>query len=555
MRQGYKTIVVGAALILIWVQHCLGQQVIPENGSRINFTRPYFEVPQGPVSGKYVFYIKQVNATAGAKKKVAKVRANCRAAISPVTLSFQATYEWYYKIKQFGFTRFQSPTYTFTTANSELLDTNLQKIVWEKMPPKKQQGIIVLDGLKIAVDMQGKPVFFLPNSKQDRALRDINLTPQGTITYIDNQNGDVAEIDLNGEMLWHYPTPLSKQQSTEHYHHEFEKLPNGNYLLAGKKPIKELNHSSLSAELPGEMLSETIIEVNLEGEEVWRFNLLPELKEQFNLQPPNGSINMSRLGHLNGMAIDTLNNVIYASFKTFNSIFKISRSNNQIMRKIGLETIHFNDSLISGEHFSQQHCPTLLPNGNLLIFNNGTAKTGSGFVELNLQNKEGSATEVVNQVYFKKYFPNEYYTPQMGSAQLVNNNAVLVGMGNKPLFFEVTRNGEKINWIGRTYYNDAWSSKRYNWQPQTNYRVFYYSSLFQYQFVVDTLADNRGIKIINTGTEPDTYEVLWLENDTVLFTQRVSLKPSKSIKLNKNAGKGRLRVVVKSIQCKIIREI
>ena len=225
------------------------------------------------------------------------------------------------------------------------------------------------------------------------------------------------------------------------------------------------------------------------------------------------------------------------------------------MQKIGLETIHFNDSLISGEHFSQQHNPTLLPNGNLLIFNNGTAKTGSGFVELNLGNREGSATEVANQVYFKKHFPNEYYTPQMGSAQLVNDNAVLVGMGNKPLFFEVTRNGKKINWIGRTYYNDAWNSKRYNWQAQTNYRVFYYSSLFQYQFVVDTLADNRGIKIINTGTEPDTYEVLWLENDTVLFSQRVTLKPSKSIKFNRNVKKGQVRIVIKSIQSKIIKEI
>lgn len=543
----HKTVFLGLVFLGL-ANNCFSQFIVPENGGTINYTQPYFEVPQHNKSGRYVFYIKQLKAHTKNKKVVAKKRTKFRAMQSPITLDFNASYEWYYKTKKWGITLFTSPVYNFNTSNSKLLDTTLQKIVWQKLPPKNAEGIIMLDGLKLAVDMQGKPVYFIPNTEHDYVIRDINLTPQGSITYMDNITNGVIEIDLNGEMIWHYPTSISKQQSTEFYHHEFEKLTNGNYLIAGKKPIKEFERSNLSSSLPGEMLTETIVEINPEGEEVWRFNLLPEIKEQLNVEPPNGSINNSRLGHLNGLAVDSSNNFIYASFKTFNTIFKINKSNNQIVHRYGLKTIHFNDSLISGEYFSQQHCPTLLPNGNLMIFNNGSPETGSGFVELLASNKTTNASELVNSVYFKKHLPLDGYTAQMGSAQLINKKAVLVGMGNKPAFFEIKRNGSNINWIGRTYYNSEWHNGKRIWLPQSNYRVYHYSSLFRYKFLVDTLPNNRGIKLANVGTEADTYEILFIHNDTTVSKQQITLKPNQYAKYSSKAVKQKYIIISK--KCK-----
>ncbi len=485
-----------------------GGEITPSDGISLNYTQILFEVPQVKGASKYIFVFKTCNMRSDSCSPLKVIKSKHRAFIADGLFHFGQNYSWYYEAYKGGKKLYASQVFGFSVTTSNLLDTSLQKIVWNKKNNKKRKGILFIDGLKLAINMQGKPVYYL-NYEQDHTVRDINLTNQGTITLLDNRNSIAKEMLLNGEVVWMGPSTDQNEHNNEHYHHEFEKLKNGHYIVAGKKKVELVNDAELLDKVPISTLCETIIEYDKDGEEVWRFNILPELKKQFDIQPDMHIFNPNRLGHLNGIAVDEGKNLVYASFKTFNTVMKIDKKNKTIMYMYGAKKINFSDSMESALSFSQQHCPVLLRNGNLMIFNNGTHKTGSGWVELKTGDDINKTNEVVDSFYFRRILSKDFYTPQMGSVQEMRNGDILVGMGNQSHFLEMKRGG-KLNFHAHTFYNDGWRKHHSHWRPLVNYRVFYYTSLYQYHVIADTITNKEGeieIRVTNIGTNEDIYTI------------------------------------------------
>ncbi len=92
---------------------------------------------------------------------------------------------------------------------------------------------------------------------------------------------------------------------------------------------------------------------------------------------------------------------------------------------------------------SRPHHPTLLENGNILIFDNGRIKGYSRIIELDPVTKQ-----IVWE--YKASPPEEFYTPIRGSCQRLPNGNTLITESNKGRVFEVTRDGEIVweffNW-------------------------------------------------------------------------------------------------------------
>lgn len=521
-------------LVTFFLSHVYAQELVkPPDGALLNFRQILFEAPQYPGATSYSFTFLLCNKLGEDCQLSHQVESKNRAIVLADKFAFGNTYRWSYEALRGANVLHKSPDFIFNIASSELLDTTLQKVVWSKRPNKKEKGILMIDGLKLAVDMQGNPILFLPYA-QDYTIRDINLTPQGTLTFIDNKWSVVREIQTNGELVWTLHTVPDAEAGKEQYHHEFEKLPNGHYLVAGKKKVSQLDEKHLLPKVPESTSCETIIEFNSEGEEVWRFNLLPELKKQLNIQPDMNMFNPHRMGHLNGIAIGKDTSIVYASFKTFNTVFKINKITNRIEYMYGTNKISFVDSMEYAGAFAQQHCPILLKNGNLMIFNNGTHKTGSGIVELKTGDHLSKQNEVIRKINFADLFSNEIYTPQMGSVQEVGKSSILVGMGNQPYFFELNSNNLKINYKAYTFYNEQWHKRGVNWKPLVNYRVFKYSSLYPYHFIVDTLTtQNEILKLViyNIGSEDDEY-IVEAHDGSPVFQTPIKVKAGRKRKLN-----------------------
>ncbi len=91
------------------------------------------------------------------------------------------------------------------------------------------------------------------------------------------------------------------------------------------------------------------------------------------------------------------------------------------------------------------HHPTVLPNGNLLIFDNGSRRKWSRVLEL-----DPRTNEVVWQ-YGAAKGERRFFTDTRGSAQRLPGGTVLITESDRGRVFEVTRAGERV-W---EYFNPA----------------------------------------------------------------------------------------------------
>jgi hypothetical protein len=542
-----------AMILLLYGYIGSAQNITPMDGEMLNYTQLMFEVNKQEGANKYKFYFFSCDKRAEKCVLIYTHTSKYRATMLSEPFLFGQTYRWYYEALKGKKVLYKSKEYLFYTGKSELVDTLVQKVVFTKPNKTKRKGIIIVDGLKVAMDMHGKPLMYL-NYKYDHAIRDINLTPQGTLTLVDNRLGEIRELKLNGEMVWFGPTKHEEVAGrSDRFHHEFEKLPNGHYLAAGKKKVSDFDEGAGLAGVPNSTLCETIVEFDSEKNEVWRFDLLPELKKQYDIAPTQEMFNPVRLGHLNGMALDAKKQMLYASFKTFNTVMKINRTNNQIVYQYGLKRINFLDSLEEGLAFEQQHAPTFNKKGNLLIFNNGNAKTGSGLCELLVADQVDSSNEVVQSIYFKDFLKEHYYSPQMGSVQELGNNDYLICMGTIPHFFEFNAKSKKLKWQAYTYQNDRWQEGVKVWKPLVSYRVNYYSSLYPYYFVADKLLNAKGklmeMNIINCGSEDDEYEI-FIESSNEISREligKIACKAGKNVKFKLKQELYKKGIVVHSV--------
>ncbi len=80
------------------------------------------------------------------------------------------------------------------------------------------------------------------------------------------------------------------------------------------------------------------------------------------------------------------------------------------------------------------HHPSLLENGNILIFDNGVDRRYSRVIELN------PVTEEIDWEYSAKP-PGSFYSPTRGAAQRLPNGNTLITESDKGRVFEVTEDG------------------------------------------------------------------------------------------------------------------
>ncbi|MGC4041102.1 MAG: aryl-sulfate sulfotransferase [Flavobacterium sp.] len=148
--------------------------------------------------------------------------------------------------------------------------------------------------------------------------------------------------------------------------------------------------------------------------------------------------------HFNSIAVDPADNNFIISARHTNQIYKINRTTGAIMWRFGGNNDDFN--LTGNQIISHPHHATMLPNGHLLLFDNGVTKNPpqSRIAEFALNQN----TMTANLVF--EYKETGRYFDIMGSAQKLANGNYLIGWGgnttsqanaNKSDITEVDANG------------------------------------------------------------------------------------------------------------------
>jgi arylsulfotransferase ASST len=292
------------------------------------------------------------------------------------------------------------------------------------------------------------------------------LTEKGTLFYngkIPNgtflgkapfKGGAALEADWNGKVLWEVRHP--------NHHHDGRLLKNGNVLLlcATELPqdfARRVQGGRAGTEEKGRMWADYLVEMTKDGRTVW------EWRTWEHLDPAKDAItalqdDRSEWTHGNAV-LELPDGNLLVSFRNISSIIMIDRQTGKIVWKLGPLPL------------SGQHAPSLLPNGNLLIFDNGPHRLEhslpfSRVIEVNPVTKE------IVWKYQEGILPN-FYSPRNSNAQRLPNGNTLVNEGSFGRFFEVSPEGEVVWEYVNPYFGPATEAPKS--QYNNVFRVYRYT--------------------------------------------------------------------------------
>lgn len=258
------------------------------------------------------------------------------------------------------------------------------------------------------------------------ATMELEIPPGG------GSGGVIQEIDWDGDVLWEY--------KNEYLHHDFDKLPNGNIVAMIWEPVKDENLYKViggieGTELNGQVWTDVIIEIDYDTKEIiWEWHAQDEMDIE---NYPVGSLNnLHEWTHGNTVEYLPEGNVydgkesIITSFRQIDTVMIIDKETKEIKWEWGQGII------------KNQHDPTLLENGNVLLFDNGMhmpdgQRSGiphSIIIEINPRTDEIEWEYVGEGLRGFKFFSSVI----SGSQRLPNGNT-LICEGVPGRIFEVTR--------------------------------------------------------------------------------------------------------------------
>lgn len=233
-------------------------------------------------------------------------------------------------------------------------------------------------------------------------------------------------VDLAGRVLWEGPQQPEGLFAEGGWHHSFRRTADDTFL-------------GLRYAFDGLQLYDRVSEIDEDGETIWSWRSI-EHGDVLGDDYPHG--NNAMLGH----GGDTL----YYSSRYTSSLLKLDRESGDVLWQLG----EGRDFAYEGEHdtpwFLQAHARQVLPDGNVLLYDNGVVedREWSRVVEYALD--EDTMTATIAWEYPGELADDEWFTFAWGDADRQDNGntlvcaGTLVGRQSQSRLFEVTPEGDKV---------------------------------------------------------------------------------------------------------------
>lgn len=294
----------------------------------------------------------------------------------------------------------RSPLYHFTTGHPPLLDSNAFRIRVIDTAQQHEDLLVFLDNPAVLCNTRGEILWYLPDvpgvTNEIRRVRDLKTNASGTITCLTEEGA--FEIDYNGNRLWTAPNVGKVSgDATENYHHQFDKLANGHYMLPGLKSSRvEIDPSELSATIndPGVTQIEnryyknvplgTLIEYDSAGNIAWHWLSSDFFKKVVPIQTIRtksdpGKINIDP--GVNDFYFNEQDSIIYISYANISYILKIKYPCGEVLANYDGKYI---SSPGHAPLFSYPRTVRLAPDRKLYLYNSNVMRgtQGTSFISM-----------------------------------------------------------------------------------------------------------------------------------------------------------------------------
>lgn len=454
----------------------------PLPNDTLNFSQVMFEFDD-PIGCEF-FTIQISTDSVNFQKELVLTQKTKSLAVMIDGLKFGKTYYWQVN----GFNKLnklvsKSITNKFHINTSKWCNSDLIKQEVKTFNSKSSFKSLVVYDYGVIANKKGEIIWYLPQS--DGTFRNINLNLDGSITLI--KANELIETNLKGITTWQAPLNLNNDITLKNYHHDVKKLKNGHFIcIAEKKPLEQTD----------KILS-VIFEIDKKNNLYWFWDEEPIYKNR-----KDGLFS----SHINAIAYDEDRKVAYISNRNNNSISKIKVGDScYLIKQIGG---------INNTFFAGQHSVSLLPNKNLLLFNNNSAeKDRGGKVSSVMQIKQAASNDTAVQILWEYPFQfedeSENKCAKAGDVDLLPNGNLQICSGANNRVFELTQNKE-IVWECKSYVRDKNID---TWTSKSSYRTHFCSSLYPTYFTVQkphkSIIENKvKFKLNNDGSERDTYQIM-----------------------------------------------
>lgn len=322
----------------------------------------------------------------------------------------------------------------------QLLDMKGNRVHTWKMPYPAHQARLFPDG-NIVVSMRcGDPIPDRPG---------LGKYHMGGVT------GRFMELDWDGNILFEHFDP--------HMHHDFRKLPNGNYIYINWEVVptdlaKKVRGGQKGTEhKDGTMFGDYFREIDSEGKTVWEWHGIEHFDPDVDII---GAIHpREEWTHINDVDVMPNGNVVSSS-RHLDSAFIIDRNSGDIFWRWGnvayldketgqVEHRDIRDmKTMGGPHDAHIIADGLPGAGNMLIYDNAMYRYFSRAVEVGIETGD-IVWESEQPFGLEGYVKGRvHFTPFISGADRLPNGNTLICCGGQGVLFEVTREKEIVwHWV------------------------------------------------------------------------------------------------------------
>jgi hypothetical protein len=525
--------------LLITLTFSLNGQVIPVPGSNLIHTQVMFEYPSIKNAFKYKIEISQWDSLNKISVPYIEQYDNTTATLVS-NLKFGFEYRWkYHAFDNLQNTIFTSEEFVFYIKNVLQVNPEYQRVRLNKANCKDSlEGLITYDLCRIIADRSGSPVCYIPDImpyvNQDIFIRDLRISPAGTLTFL--TKSEAIEMNIDGEIIWRAPNDGKVSgEDREFYHHAFCRLRNRNYLVLSNK------HQNII--VPNDTISVTvefgtIIEYDSSGNVLWKWDSQDYIKysDLFSRRKPDNTYNV--ITHCNALEIDKDGRYIYLGFRDISRIIKIEKKTGEVISSYG-NRMPSGDAKNANGFFRFQHSCTLLHDGNIAVFNNDSIDDPNVISSVIIFSQVDN-NKISSELLWKFDCNFDTLTNgkslRTGNVIEIPNHNLLINMGRINRTFEITK-AKEIVWDSFT---EKWNATEKIWEPAPQNSSSYASSLYPCYFTASVnksftkngKLNNASINIFNEGTNSDAYRVVITKNNDSDEIISQSVSPGQSIKIN-----------------------
>ncbi len=417
-------------ILLFILTGYLNADMIPENGTALNYTQVFFRWDQIPEVDSYQFMIQ--NMETGEEIDLNLLQ---NSVLLTEFIDWNTTYTWlicglFYD----GSAPFCSEIYSFDInplpdyfpdVNVSMYDESLY-----------QDGITIMDFESLnfsgSLDSYGNPIWFADKENFEQRFVFTQFLSNGNMVGFGPGVG--YEIDLNGNIVFQTPPTVNS------LHHHITKTSNNTYFLISATVEDQYCPEECNEMLPDEIpwQGDTFREFDQDGNEIWSWNTFDyyDLMDYnpYYVEIYNGNLEMDWT-HSNSVFFDENSGSIFISVRNLSRITKIDYLSGELVWNMGdadfMNEIYFDQEL----NFSQQHSVQVLDNGNLLFFDNHRYLNPelSRCIEVAYDESNYSA-----EIVWEHVLPAELFSGSRGECDRLANGSTLITAGRTGNTLEVS---------------------------------------------------------------------------------------------------------------------